>query len=45
MDLLRLLEEFPEPLAEHKGISFAVHYRNSAVEEEELVVALRHFID
>src|SRR4029077_15466563 len=42
--LLRLLEAFPGTLAENKGISFAVHYRNSAVAEEELVVALRHFI-
>jgi len=45
VDLLRLLEEFPGTLAEHKGISFAVHYRNSAAAEEELVVALRHFIE
>jgi trehalose 6-phosphate phosphatase len=43
-DLLRLLEAFPGTLAENKGISFAVHYRNSAAAEEELVVALRHFI-
>ncbi len=43
-DLLRLLEEFPGTFAEHKGISFAVHYRNSAAAEEELVVALRDFI-
>jgi trehalose 6-phosphate phosphatase len=42
-DLLRLLEAFPGTLAENKGISFAVHYRNSAAAEEELVVALRHF--
>jgi len=42
--LLRLLEAFPGALAENKGISFAVHYRNSAVAEEELVVALRHLI-
>jgi len=42
--LLRLLEAFPGTVAENKGISFAVHYRNSAVREEELVVALRHFI-
>ncbi len=45
VDLLRLLEEFPGTLAEHKGISFAVHYRNSSAAEEELVVALRHFIE
>ena len=44
-DLLRLLDEFPGTLAEHKGISFAVHYRNSAAAEEELVVALRLFIE
>jgi trehalose 6-phosphate phosphatase len=44
-DLLRLLEAFPGTLAEDKGISFAVHYRNSAAAEEELVVALRHFIE
>ena len=44
LDLLRLLEKFPGTLAEHKGISFAVHYRNSAAAEEELVVALRDFI-
>jgi len=44
-DLLRLLEEFPGTFAEHKGISFAVHYRNSAAAEEELVVALRLFIE
>jgi trehalose 6-phosphate phosphatase len=44
VDLLRLLEEFPGTLAEHKGISFAVHYRNLAASEEELVVALGHFI-
>jgi len=43
-DLLRLLEAFPGTLAENKGISFAVHYRNSAAAEEELVVALQHFI-
>jgi trehalose 6-phosphate phosphatase len=43
-DLLRLLEAFPGTLAENKGISFAVHYRNSAVPEEELVVALRNLI-
>lgn len=43
-DLLRLLEAFPGTLAENKGISFAVHYRNSAAAEEELVVALRRFI-
>ena len=44
LDLLRLLEAFPDTLAENKGIGFAVHYRNSVVTEEELVVALRHFI-
>src|SRR6266568_8285741 len=44
LDLLRLLEKFPGTLAEHKGVSFAVHYRNSAAAEEELVVALRDFI-
>jgi len=44
-DLLRLLEAFPGTLAEDKGISFAVHYRNSAAAEEELVSALRHFIE
>lgn len=43
-DLLRLLEAFPGTLAENKGISFAVHYRNSAASEEELVVALRQLI-
>jgi trehalose 6-phosphate phosphatase len=43
-DLLRLLDDFPGTLAENKGISFAVHYRNSAGAEAELVVALRHFI-
>ena len=45
LDLLRLLDTFPGTLAENKGISFAVHYRNSAVAEEELVVALRRFIE
>jgi trehalose 6-phosphate phosphatase len=44
-DLLRLLEAFPGTLAENKGISFAVHYRNSAAAEEELLVALRRFIE
>ena len=44
-DLLRLLEAFPGTLAENKGISFAVHYRNSVAAEEELVVALQHFIE
>lgn len=44
-DLLRLLEAFPGTLAENKGISFAVHYRNSAAKEEELIVALQHFIE
>lgn len=44
-DLLRLLEAFPGTLAENKGISFAVHYRNSAATEGELGVALRHFIE
>ncbi len=44
LDLRRLLEAFPGTLAENKGISFAVHYRNSAAAEEELVVALRDFI-
>jgi trehalose 6-phosphate phosphatase len=44
-DLLRLIEAFPGTLAENKGISFAVHYRNSAAAEEELVVVLRHFIE
>lgn len=43
--LLRLLDAFPGTLAEDKGISFAVHYRNSAAAEEELGVALRHFIE
>jgi trehalose 6-phosphate phosphatase len=42
--LLRLLDAFPGTLVENKGISFAVHYRNCAVKELELVVALRHFI-
>jgi trehalose 6-phosphate phosphatase len=42
-DLLRLLEAFPGTLAENKGISFAVHYRNSAAAEEELILALRQF--
>jgi trehalose 6-phosphate phosphatase len=44
-DLLRLLEAFPGTLAENKGISFAVHYRNSAAAEAELGLALRHFIE
>jgi trehalose 6-phosphate phosphatase len=44
-DLLRLLDAYPGTLAENKGISFAVHYRNSAASEEELVVALGHFIE
>jgi trehalose 6-phosphate phosphatase len=43
--LLRLLEAFPGTLAENKGIGFAVHYRNSPAAEEELLVALRHFIE
>ncbi len=42
--LLRLLDGFPGTLAEDKGISFAVHYRNSTASEEELVVALRQLI-
>jgi len=45
LDLLRLLEAFPGTLAENKGISFAVHYRNSAAAEEALVVALQHLIE
>ncbi len=44
LDLRRLLEAFPGTLAENKGISFAVHYRNSAAAEEGLAVALRDFI-
>ena len=44
-DLLQLLEAFPGTFAENKAISFAVHYRNSAVAEEDLVVVLRHFIE
>jgi trehalose 6-phosphate phosphatase len=44
-DLLRLLQAFPGTHAENKGIGFAVHYRNSAATEEELLVALRHFIE
>jgi len=43
--LLRLLEAFPGTLVENKGISFAVHYRNSSAAEEELVAALQHFIE
>lgn len=44
-DLLRLLEAFPGTFAENKGISFAVHYRNSPAAEEELAVALKRFIE
>jgi trehalose 6-phosphate phosphatase len=44
-DLLRLLETLPGTFAENKGISFAVHYRNSVVAEEELVAALRRFVE
>ena len=44
-DLLRLLEAFPGTLAENKGISFTVHYRNLAAAEKELAVVLGHFIE
>jgi trehalose 6-phosphate phosphatase len=43
-DLLLLLAAFPGTLAEDKRISFAVHYRNAAVSEEELGAALGQFI-
>src|SRR5260370_16626128 len=40
LGLRRLLQAFPGTLASNKGISFAVHYRNSAAAEEGLAVAL-----
>jgi trehalose 6-phosphate phosphatase len=43
-DLLRLLEGFPGTRAENKGIGFAVHYRNSAASEEELLSALGRLV-
>jgi trehalose 6-phosphate phosphatase len=44
-DLLRLLKAFPGTFAENKGISFAVHYRNSVAAEEKLGLALWHLVE
>ena len=43
-DLLRLIESFPGIFAENKGVSFAVHYRNSPVPPAVVAAALRNFI-
>ncbi len=44
-DLLRLLQDFPDTLAENKAFSFAVHYRSAPESGPSLERALEGFIE